>query len=108
MVFERLFGRKRKKRQDPGIRYGRYSDNNKSPEQVSSWTDADRLFQEEQYTETLDAFFLYLKDPAAGNVLYEPTQNSGRFELMQGSKIVRGSFDEHLLQGESTLARMPE
>jgi len=108
MVFDRLFGRKRKKRQDPGIRYGRYSDNNKSPEQVSSWTEADRLFREEQYTESLDAFFHYLKDPDAGNVVYERTDHTGRFELMQGSKIVRGSFDDSFLQAEVTLARMPE
>lgn len=108
MVFDRLFGRKRKKRQDPGIRYGRYSDNNKSPEQVSSWSEADRLFREEQYIESLDAFFHYLKDPAADNVLYERTDKTGRFELMQGSKIVRGSFDDSFLQAEVSLARMPE
>lgn len=108
MVFDRLFGRKRKKRHDPGIRFGRYSDNNKTPEQVSSWTDADHLFKDEQYTKTLDAFFHYLADPAAANVIYERTENTGRFELVQGSKIVRGSFDENKLQAEVMLAKMPE
>jgi hypothetical protein len=44
----------------------------------------------------------------AGNVLYERTQDGGRFELVQGSKIVRGNFDEKQLQAEVMLARMAE
>lgn len=75
---------------------------------MSSWTDADRFFREEQYTASLDAFFKYLSDPAAGNVTYQRTDNTGRFELIQGSKVVRGSFNEQVLNAEVKLAGMPD
>lgn len=108
MVFDRLFGKKRKKRVDPGLQFGRYSDNNKTPEQVASWAEADRLFREDRFPESLDAFFYYLSDPAAGNVTYTRTDSAGTFEIMQGSKIIRGRFSETKLEAESMLAQMPE
>lgn len=108
MVFDRLFGRKRKKRAEPEIPFGRYSDNNKSPEQVSRWAEADRLFREDKFYESLDAFFYYLGDEAAGNVRYNRQENTGEFHLIQGSKIIRGQFNEQLLQAEVLLASMPE
>ena len=110
-MFDKLFGWGKKKpveTPEPGVVFGRYSDNNKPPAKVNRWTDADNLFKEKKYPESLDAFFDYLRDDVAGNVVYERNGTEGRFELSQGSKIVRGSFSGTVVNAEVTLARMPQ
>lgn len=108
-MFDKLFSRGKKKRgPDPDILFGRYSDNNKTPAQVSRWTDADNLFKEKKYTESFDAFFEYLRDSEVQNVVYERNGAEGRFEVYQGSKIVRGTFDKAQVKAEVTLAKMPQ
>ena len=110
-MLDKLFGWGKKKEpamSDPGITFGRYSDNNKALAKVNRWTDADNLFKERKYPESLDAFFEYLRDEAVNNVDYERQGAEGRFQFYQGSKIIRGSFTDRLLQAEVTLARMPQ
>lgn len=109
-MFDRLFGLGRKKpgTADPAIQFGRYSDNNKSVPKVNRWTEADNLFKEKKYTESLDAFFDYLKDDEQHNLSHERAATEGRFEFYQGSKIVRGSYDKEHFFAEVTLARMPQ
>ena len=107
-MLEKLFGRnKRKIEPEPAISFGRYSDNNKPVGKVNRWTDADNLFKEKKHTDSFDAFFDYLRDDAAGNVVHERNESNGRFQLYQGSKIVRGSYDKEHLHAEVTLAKMP-
>ncbi len=110
-MFEKLFGRGKKKEEPPAgpdIPFGRYSDNNKPLAKVNRWTDADTLFKEKKYTDSFDAFFEYLRDDLAQNVVYERNGAEGRFEFYQGSKMVRGSFTGEQLKAEVTLARMPQ
>lgn len=110
-MFDKLFGWGKKKpveTVEPSVVFGRYSDNNKPLAKVNRWTDADNLFKEKKYPESLDAFFDYLRDDEAGNVVYERNGAEGRFELSQGSKIVRGSFNGSVVNAEVTLARMPQ
>ncbi len=92
----------------PDIPFGRYSDNNKPVAKVTRWTDADNLFKEKKYTDSLDAFFEYLRDDTLQNVVYERNGAEGRFEFYQGSKIIRGNFTQEELKAEVTLARMPQ
>jgi hypothetical protein len=107
MVFDKWFG-KRKKATDPDVMFGRYSDNNKSVEKVSRWTEADALFKQQEYHKSIEVFFSYLRDDAQQNVVLERNGTEGTFHLYQGSKIVRGRFNESQLQAEITLARMPQ
>lgn len=110
-MLDKLFGWGRKKEDaasSPAILFGRYSDNNKPVAKVNRWTDADNFFKEKKYTDSLDAFFEYLRDVGAQNVVYERNGAEGRFQLYQGSKIVRGHFDKDGLQAEVTLAKMPQ
>lgn len=110
-MFEKLFGKKSPKQPVPAgpeISFGRYSDNNKPPGKVLRWTDADNLYKDKKYGESLDAFFDYLRDDAIQNVSYERNGAEGRFEFLQGSKIVRGRFNQEVLEAEVTLARMPQ
>ena len=112
-MFDKLFGRARKKEEpvpapEPDLAFGRYSDNNKPVGKVNRWTDADNLFKEKKYAESFDAFFDYLRDDTIHNVVYERNGNEGRFHFYQGSKIVRGSFDNERLRADVTLAKMPQ
>lgn len=108
-MLDRLFGRSKKKNESEAasaVVFGRYSDNNKSVAQTARWTDADNLFKEKKYFESLDAFFEYLKDDAEQNTLYERNDETGKFEIFQGSKIVKGMFNRDELKAEVTLAGM--
>ncbi|MEJ0106472.1 MAG: hypothetical protein WDO19_29750 [Bacteroidota bacterium] len=108
-MFDKLFGRGKKKEEpEPLISFGRYSDNNKPNEKVNKWNDADALFKEKKFPDSISAFFDYLKDDAAQNVTHEWNGSEGRFELFQGSKIVRGFYNSTQLQAEATLAKMPQ
>ncbi|HTD94123.1 MAG TPA: hypothetical protein VK644_09940 [Chitinophagaceae bacterium] len=108
-MFDKIFGwGKKKEEPSKEIPFGRYSDNNKPLAKVNRWTDADNLFKEKKYPEGIDAFFDYLRDDVAGNVVYERKGLEGKFEIYQGSKIVRGSFDQAQLRAEVTLAKMPQ
>jgi hypothetical protein len=110
-MFDKLFGWGKKKEEPqrgPDIPFGRYSDNNKPVAKVNRWTDADKLFKEKKYTDSFDAFFEYLRDDTAQNVVYERNGAEGRFQFYQGSKIVRGNFNNEIVKAEVTLARMPQ
>lgn len=108
-MFDKLFGwGKKKGGPEPDILFGRYSDNNKPVAKINRWTDADKLFKEKKYPESFDAFFEYLRDDSTNNVVYERNGAEGRFEFYQGSKIVRGRFNEDQLLAEVTLAKMPQ
>ena len=58
-MLEKIFSWSRKKTDEtePGIRFGRYSDNNKIVEKVERWNEAENLFKEKKYYESLNAFF---------------------------------------------------
>ncbi len=113
-MFDKLFGRGKKSPEQasqpvqPDIPFGRYSDNNKSVEKVRRWTDADNLFKEQNYYDSIAAFFDYVADDKLGNVILNRNNDSGTFQLYQGSKIVRGEFDKDSLKAEITLAKMPQ
>jgi hypothetical protein len=108
-MFDKLFGRGKKKEDpEPDIFFGRYSDNNKPAGKVNRWTEADNLFKQKKYPDSFDAFFDYLRDDDAQNVVYERNGAEGQFEFYQGSKIVRGKFNNGQLSAEVTLAKMPQ
>ena len=110
-MFDKLFGRNKKKEETgagPEIPFGRYSDNNKPVVKVNRWAEAETLFKGKKYTESIDAFFEYLRDDTAQNVVYERNGAEGRFQLYQGSKSIRGNFNSNALTAEVTLVRMPQ
>lgn len=110
-MLDKLFGRNKKNVEPevaPQVLFGRYSDNNKSVAQTARWTDADNLFKEKKYFESIDAFFEYLKDDTVQNTVYERNGETGKFEIFQGSKIVKGMFNQNELKAEVSLAAMPQ
>jgi hypothetical protein len=111
-MLDKLFnwGKKESAAPEPDVIFGRYSDNNKTVEKTSRWTDADKLYKDGKFQESIDAFFDYLRDDAADNVILKRETGSANFtfEIAQGSKVVRGSGNAETLQAEVTLAKMPQ
>jgi hypothetical protein len=110
-MLDKIFSWSKKKPDEevqPQIIFGRYSDNNKSVAKVEKWNAADNLFKEKKYYESISAFFEYLKDDELGNVTHTQDGSKGSFEFYQGSKIIRGHYDENLFEAEGLLASMPQ
>ncbi len=93
---------------DPGVLFGRYSDNNKAVEKVNKWNEADELFKEKKYKESIETFFIYLRDDGLGNVVVETDSKGGKFHFFQGSKIIKGFYNEELFEAQVVLATMPQ
>ena len=110
-MLEKIFGRSKKKPDtvaEPSIQFGRFSDNNKTVDKVEKWNEAEALFKEKKYQESISCFFEYLADDEADNVIYKTNGKTGSFELYQGSKVIRGRYTEEVLEAEVTLAIMPQ
>jgi len=85
----------------PEVQFGRYTDRNKSPEQLESWTQSVDFFKEKKYLESYNKFFEYLKDPKVDNVKFTKHEDRIEFEFIQGSKIVKGVANETELFAEA-------
>jgi hypothetical protein len=110
-MLDKIFSWSKKKTDEeaePGIAFGRYSDNNKSVTKVEKWNAADSLFKEHKYFESIAAFFEYLSDEDIQNVTHIQEGNKGTFHFFQGSKIIRGHYNEELFEAEAFLASMPQ
>jgi hypothetical protein len=109
-MLDKIFSWSKKKVEEtePGIRFGRYSDNNKTVEKVDRWNEAEGLFKEKKYYESLNAFFDYLKDDDEENVFHAQEGTRGNFSFYQGSKVIKGYYNEELLEAEVHLAQMPQ
>src|SRR5438270_3356232 len=110
-MLDRIFSWSKKKTEEeaePGILFGRYSDNNKTVEKVEKWNEAESLFRDKKYFESIAAFFDYLRDDETRNVVHTQEGKKGSFEFYQGSKIIRGEYDEKLFEAEVQLAQMPQ
>lgn len=112
-MLDKLFTRSKKKEDEEElsvltIRFGRYSDNNKPVAKVEKWNEAETLFKEKKWRESIAAFFDYLRDEEKDNV--HLTKEAGRttFLFYQGSKIIRGFYNDKQLHAETVLALMPQ
>src|SRR5206468_7176723 len=102
-MLDRIFSWSKKKTEEeaePGILFGRYSDNNKTVEKVEKWNEAELLFRDKKYFDSIAAFFDYLRDDETGNVKHRRDGEKGEFEFYQGSKIIRGHYNEKLFEAE--------
>jgi hypothetical protein len=113
-MLEKIFTWTKKKEEEteaaasPQLPFGRYSDNNKPLEKVARWNEADILFKEKKWHESIAAFFDYLRDDEADNVQHVTNSSGGTFQIYQGSIIIKGYYDEQKLQAETVLAAMAE
>ncbi len=109
-MLEKIFSWYKKREsedEEPQIQFGRYSDNNKPVDKVQRWNEADTLFKSGKYHDSIRAFFDYLRDEEADNVVLDLQGAKGSFSFYQGSKIIRGFLNEDVLEAEVALATMP-
>ncbi len=92
----------------PDIKFGRYSDNNKSVAKAGLWTESENLFKEKEFRNSIKTFFEYLRDDEAGNVEFREVGDEFAFEIYQGSKILRGESKKECIHTWVELARMSQ
>ena len=111
-MLEKIFTWSKKKEEGevevaaPRLQFGRYSDNNKPVAKVARWNNADTLFKEKKWHESIAAFFDYLRDDDVDNVQHTSNGTSGTFQIHQGSKIIKGTYNEKMLEAGVALATM--
>ena len=101
--FENLFQRQPNNPNDPDIRFGRYSDANKSIEQFEQWQLANSYYEKEQFLPAYVSFLKYLNDPKEKNVEYKLEENALNFELYQGSQKLYGTVTEDHIRAEAQI-----
>ncbi len=77
-MLDKIFKRSKKAESgftNPGILFGRYSDNNKPVQKVDKWNEADALFKAKKYHESIEVFFNYFL-PIKSTLLFETTISS--------------------------------
>ncbi len=89
----------------PEVAFGRYSDGNKSPEQLAAWNSSVAAFDREDFMTAFDHFFRYLKDKKTQNVHIERLTGRIHFVIQQGSNRVSGFANERWLRAEAKLAK---
>lgn len=90
------------------IRFGRYSDNNKTLKKTQCWYKAEDLYKEKKYTESFAALFDYLRDDEEDNVHFYPSGDKFTFDLIQGSRKVYGECDGSMIVARVPLAVMEQ
>ena len=110
-MLDKIFKRSKKTEpgiSEPGLFFGRYSDNNKPVAKVEKWNESDTLFKEKKYQESIRVFFQYLRDDEMENVVVDTNETGGNFYFFQGSKIIKGFYNEETFEAEVILAIMPQ
>ncbi len=86
------------------ITFGRFSDAFKPKSQTNLWNECEKLYNEKKYFESYKLFFDYLKDSDLENVFYSIDNGFLKFQIIQGSKEIRGYFDGSKVSAISVIA----
>ena len=90
------------------IKFGRFTDCNKNKEQLANWNKALDHFKNKNYVDSFESLLNYITDKSVGNL--KITRNGDRvdFELIQGSKIIKGYGDNADFRAEASIVTMAE
>ncbi len=103
-LFGRLFGTAAPPPQ-PAIRFGRFTDSNRSAEQEAAFDAALKDFNKENYLPAYVSFFNYLLNDEEQNVRVREERGELHFEFFQGSKRITGYANERKLHAEAKVAK---
>lgn len=103
-ILDRIFGRQEEKLPQPDVRFGRYSDSYKEPDNYNAWDLALEKFEAEEYKASYLQFFKYLRDEQEDNVKFWEENGGIRFEIYQGSKKITGFANNKKLKAEAKVA----
>ncbi len=87
------------------FRLGKYTDRNKTIEQLQFWKNSAISFKEKKYFEALDYFFKYIKDPQKENVEFEFKDDYIYFKIYQGSKHITGKANNKEIHAHSDVVK---
>lgn len=88
------------------VKFGRYTDCNKDKTQIEFWNTSVNKFKEKAYLDSFEAVLNYIRDPQTNNVRITRGSDSLDFELIQGSKVVRGRATSEKFSAESPIVKM--
>ena len=88
------------------VKFGRYTDCNKNKKQVDFWNQSEAKFKEKAYVDSFEACLNYIRDEYADNVKITRNGDQVDFELIQGSKVVRGSGNSKDFSAECPIILM--
>jgi phage antirepressor YoqD-like protein len=107
-LFDNWFGKSVGKEQ-PNIRFGRYSDSYKTEKQYAAWQNSLDKFEEGDHFASYEDFFYYLSDLKEENVMSQRLGDTHfSFELYQGSKKITGYADGRKFRAEAKVAQSDE
>ena len=89
-----------------GVKFGRYTDCNKTKEQVEYWRKSVEQFKAKAYVDSFEFFLNYLRDVNVDNVTINRSGDLVDFEIIQGSKIIKGRGDGKKFVAEANIAVM--
>lgn len=88
------------------IRFGHYSDNNRTPAQKRLWGEAEAQFKEGRYRDSIVTLLRYLYDDREKAVSWTIDEEGKlHFRIAQGSSMVKGTFDGAFVHACVPLAR---
>lgn len=105
-LLRKLFGYSEVIATPPDVRFGRFSDHYKSVWSRAALERAEQLFSEKKYTDSFRNFFDFLKNEEEDNVRYRTEQGVLQFEILQGSRSIRGTADARHFRAVSRIVRM--
>jgi len=85
--------------------FGRYTEVNRPPKQLSYWGTAISKFNEKRYLDSFNDLLQYMHDPTVNNTNIQRNSDEINFELIQGSKIIRGKANNNVFTAEAKIAR---
>lgn len=99
---------KKEEIKEPDIQFGRYTDKNKTEKQYQAWDKTVAFYKEKKYLDSFFEFFNYLRDEKEDNVKFSKEFDKISFEIIQGSKIVKGYATEKGIEAEADIAKFNE
>ncbi|MEA3451295.1 MAG: hypothetical protein U9Q83_05265 [Bacteroidota bacterium] len=98
----------RKKAVEHSIKFGRFSDRNKTNNQLLILNKVDKAFENKEFLEGAEYFFEFIHDTSTNNIQFERVDEKIEFSFFQGSKIIKGFATKDKLYAYSELIKLKE
>ena len=102
---KRLFFKNQLK--EKNLYFGKFSDRDKSYEQLMFLQEADNLFSQRKNLDAFEKFLLFITDNKNENVRFKKNKKI-EFDIVQGSKIISGYTDGKIIKAETELFSFDE
>lgn len=86
------------------ITFGRFTDAFKPKAKIDKWNECDKLYNDKNYLQSYSTFFEYLKSDESDTVFYTLDEGMLKFQIIQGSKEIRGFSDGNNISAMTVIA----